>query len=77
MLQQTTIAYLVHHYPHLSYVNEASSLFYKLDLNNDGVISKSEFIDGLKHYLKNKMLILMIFLEKEYNFLDTDLIKVH
>ena len=73
VLQQTTIAYLVHHYPHLSYVNEASSLFYKLDLNNDGVISKSEFIDGLKQLFKEQNVnIDDLFLEKEYNFLDTD-----
>ncbi len=73
VLQQTTIAYLVHHYPHLSYVNEASSLFYKLDLNNDGVISKSEFIDGLKQLFKEQNVnIDEFFLEKEYNFLDAD-----
>ena len=73
VLQQTTIAYLVHNYPQLSYVNEASSLFYKLDYNNDGVISKSEFINGLKDLFKEQNVnIDEFFLEKEYNFLDTD-----
>ena len=73
ILQQTTIAYLVHHYPQLTYVNEANSLFLKLDDNNDGVISKSEFVNGLKELFKEQNEnIDEDFLEKEYHFLDVD-----
>ena len=73
ILQQTTIAYLVHHYPQLTYVNEANSLFLKLDDNNDGVISKSEFVNGLKELFKEQNEnIDEKFLENEYHFLDVD-----
>ena len=73
VLQQTTIAYLVHNYPQLTYVNEANSLFLKLDDNNDGVISKSEFVNGLKELFKEQNEnIDDTFLENEYHFLDVD-----
>ena len=46
-LQQAAIAYLVHNLPHLPDVAKANCLFAKMDKNNDGILSKEEFIKSV------------------------------
>jgi calcium-dependent protein kinase len=54
VLQQATIAYLVHNNTHLPEVQEAYRLFNLIDENNDGTIIKEELHNGLKKYLNTE-----------------------
>ena len=53
ILRETTLAYLVHNYPDLEEVNEASKLFDKLDVNGKGKITKNELYKGLSLIIKS------------------------
>jgi calcium-dependent protein kinase len=57
ILQETTLAYLVHNYPDLEQVNEACKLFDKLDVNANGKITKQELYIGLALILNSEDLI--------------------
>lgn len=50
ILQQAALAYLVHNNPQMKEVHNACSLYVKIDKNNDGLIKRDEFYDGL-HFL--------------------------
>ena len=54
LIQQTTLVYLVNTNPNVSTVKKASSLYIKLDIDNNGIIDKNEFINGLKILYKEK-----------------------
>ena len=52
VLQQAALAYLVHNNPQMEEVHNACSLYIKIDKNNDGLIVKSEFVEGMKYLFK-------------------------
>ena len=52
MLRCAVIAYLVHFNTNLEQCNEASKLFFKIDLNSDGKIEKHELVEGMMSYWK-------------------------
>ena len=53
ILQETTIAYLIHNFPDLEDVTDACKLFNKIDLNDNGQITLNEFHLGLSLVLGN------------------------
>ena len=53
-LQETALAYLVHNFPQIPDVINASKLFNKIDKNDDGQINKEELYKGLKDRLPRK-----------------------
>ena len=77
ILQQVSIAYIVHNNPNLIDVVNANLLFLKIDVNNDGVIEKDEFFMQLKKLLndnidENNIEINNNYLEEIFNIIDTD-----
>ena len=54
ILQQAALAYLVHNNPQMKEVHNACSLYVKIDKNNDGLIKRDEFSDGLKFLFKEQ-----------------------
>ena len=56
ILQETTIAYLVHTFPDMEEVVDACKLFNKIDLNDNGQITLNEFHLGLSLVLGKKTL---------------------
>ena len=81
ILQQVSIAYIVHNNPNLIDVVNANILFLKIDENNDGVIEKKEFFSQLKKLFidniddnnnENNIEINNNFLEEIFNLIDTD-----
>ena len=56
ILQETTIAYLIHNFPDLEDVTDACKLFNKIDLNDNGQITLNEFHLGLSLVLGNNNL---------------------
>ena len=50
ILKCAVIAYLVHHITNTEECFEASKLFIKIDLNNDGKIEKHELVQGFQKY---------------------------
>ena len=54
VLQQASIAYLVHNHPQIEEVHNAASLYLKIDKNNDGIIVRDEFIKGLQYLFKEQ-----------------------
>jgi calcium-dependent protein kinase len=55
-LQETALAYLVHNFPQIPDVINASKLFNQIDVNDDGRINKDELYNGLKDQLRIKNL---------------------
>ena len=53
ILQETTIAYLVHNFPEMEEIVEACKLFNKIDLNDNGQITLNDFHVGLSLILGN------------------------
>ena len=53
ILQETTIAYLIHNFPDMEDVIDACKLFNKIDLNDNGQITLNEFHLGLSLLLEN------------------------
>ena len=53
-LQQTSLLYLVNNYPNEETVKKASSLYIKLDKDNNGIIDYNEFVNGLEILFKEK-----------------------
>ena len=56
ILQETTIAYLVHNFPDMEDIIDAYKLFNKIDLNDNGQITLSDFHVGLSVILGNNNL---------------------
>ena len=54
VLQQASIAYLVHNNPQIEEVHNAASLYLKIDKNNDGIIVRDEFVKGLKYLFEEQ-----------------------
>ena len=48
ILQKISMAYLIHNYPQMKDVINASKLFNKIDEDDDGIINKKELLEGLK-----------------------------
>ena len=51
-LQETALAYLVHNFPQIPDVINASKLFNQIDKNDNGTINKDELYNGLKDRLR-------------------------
>jgi calcium-dependent protein kinase len=58
ILQETTIAYLVHNFPDMEQINDACKLFNKIDLNDNGQITLNDFHIGLSLVLENRNIYL-------------------
>ncbi len=73
ILQQTTLIYLVNSNSNANTVKKSSSLYTKLDKDNNGIIDKNEFINGLKILFDEKMeKVDEDFLEDCFNKIDTN-----
>lgn len=72
ILQQATLAYLVHNNPQLEEVQEACKLFNLIDENNDGRIIKEELLSGLRKYLQISEEILVEDVNKIFHCIDAD-----
>ena len=73
ILQQTTLIYLVNSNSNANTVKKASSLYIKLDQDNNGIIDKKEFINGLKILFNEKMeKVDEDYLEDCFNKIDTN-----
>lgn len=48
ILQKISMAYLIHNYPQMKDVINASKLFNKIDEDDDCIINKKELLEGLK-----------------------------
>ena len=55
-IQETALAYLVHHFPQIKDVVNSCKLFNQIDKSGDGKISKTELFKGLSERYKSKTL---------------------
>ena len=55
LIQETALAFLVHNYPDLDEVVNASKLFGQIDQNGNGKITLNNFIEGLNKILKKNI----------------------
>jgi calcium-dependent protein kinase len=74
ILQQAALGFLVHNYPQMEDVVEASKLFNLIDTNADGIIVKSELYEGLKNLLHSdaESQALKDDVDKIFKILDSD-----
>ena len=56
IIQETALAYLVHHFPQTKDVINACKLFNQIDKSGDGKITKAELLKGLSERYKSKTL---------------------
>ena len=56
VIQETALAYLVHHFPHIKDVVNACKLFNKFDHSGDGKITKDELYKGLSKIYQSSTL---------------------
>ena len=56
IIQETALAYLVHHFPRIKDVVNSCKLFNQMDKSGDGKISKAELLKGLSERYKSKTL---------------------
>ena len=56
VIQETALAYLVHHFPRIKDVVNSCKLFNQMDKSGDGKISKAELLKGLSERYKSKTL---------------------
>ena len=56
VIQETALAYLVHHFPHIKDVVNACKLFNQIDHSTDGKITKAELYKGLSAIYKSPTL---------------------
>ena len=54
VLQQASIAFLIHNFPHYEGIKIANSLYLKIDHNNNGVIEKNEFVKELTNLFQEQ-----------------------
>ena len=54
VLQQASIAFLIHNFPHYEGIKIANYLYLKIDHNNNGVIEKNEFVKELTNLFKEQ-----------------------
>ena len=55
-IQETALAYLVHHFPQIKDVVNSCKLFNQIDKSGDGKITKAELLKGLSERFKSKTL---------------------
>ena len=72
ILRCTVIAYLVHNNSSIEQCLEASKLFSKIDINNDGKIEKHELVKGFEDYWKISHANAENEVEDIFNNIDTD-----
>jgi calcium-dependent protein kinase len=80
ILQQASIAYIVHNNPNITEAINANILYLKIDINNDGVIEKYEFFSQIKKLFEennydednDNSVIDNNFLEEIFDIIDTD-----
>ena len=70
VIQETALAYLVHHFPQVKDVINSCKLFNQMDKSGDGKITKAELIKGLSERYKSKTLEQDV--EEIYKNLDMD-----
>ena len=56
VIQETALAYLVHHFPQIKDVINSCKLFNQMDKSGDGKITKAELLKGLSERYKSKTL---------------------
>ena len=73
VLQQAAIAYLVHNNPQLPEVHNACSLYVKIDKNNDGLVQREEFFNGLENLFREQnQEVDEEFLDELFRIIDAD-----
>ena len=70
VIQETALAYLVHHFPQIKDVVNSCKLFNQIDKSGDGKISKAELLKGLSERYKSDTLEADV--EEIYKNLDMD-----
>ena len=70
IIQETALAYLVHHFPQIKDVINSCKLFNQMDKSGDGKITKAELVKGLSERYKSKTLEQDV--EEIYKNLDMD-----
>ena len=70
IIQETALAYLVHHFPQVKDVINSCKLFNQMDKGGDGKITKAELLKGLSERYKSKTLEQDV--EEIYKNLDMD-----
>ena len=70
IIQETALAYLVHHFPQIKDVINSCKLFNQMDKSGDGKITKAELLKGLSERYKSKTLEQDV--EQIYKNLDMD-----
>ena len=70
IIQETALAYLVHHFPQVKDVINSCKLFNQMDKSGDGKITKAELLKGLSERYKSKTLEQDV--EEIYKNLDMD-----
>ena len=55
IFQKYTISYLIHNFPQLNDVKNSAKLFYMIDTDGDGKITKEELFKGLNDIVTNKI----------------------
>ena len=70
IIQETALAYLVHHFPQIKDVVNSCKLFNQMDKSGDGKITKAELLKGLSERYKSKTLEQDV--EEIYKNLDMD-----
>ena len=70
IIQETALAYLVHHFPQIKDVVNSCKLFNQMDKSGDGKITKAELLKGLSERYKSKTLEKDV--EEIYKNLDMD-----
>ena len=58
VIQETALAYLVHHFPRIKDVVNSCKLFNQMDKSGDGKISKAELLKGLSERYKSKKMLM-------------------
>ena len=56
VIQETSLAYLVHNFPQMKDVINSCKLFNQIDSNGDGKITEEELYEGLAHKIKSNTL---------------------
>ena len=70
IIQETALAYLVHHFPQIKDVVNSCKLFNQIDKNGDGKISKAELLNGFSERYTSDTLESDV--EEIYKILDMD-----
>ncbi len=70
VIQETTLAYLIHNYPDMKDIVNACKLFSQIDINNDGEITVDELFAGIQKFYTSETMRKDV--EEIFKYLDMD-----